>query len=69
MAWRAISGSGLLLTAGRWLDGMWGGDCGGKCLWRKVGQPWRQGDTVEPLAGGGAIAVASPLSPVPAAAQ
>ena len=24
-----------------------GGDCGGKCLWRKARQPWNQGDTAE----------------------
>ena len=32
-----------------WLqrDGCEGGDCGGKCLWRKSRQPWKQGDTAE----------------------
>ena len=24
-----------------------GGDHGGKCLWRKAGQTWKQGDTAE----------------------
>ena len=31
---------------GLWRDGSRGcegGDCGGKCLWRKAGQPWKQG--------------------------
>ena len=28
--------------------------CGGKCLWRKARQPWKQGDTAEPGVGGGA---------------
>ena len=36
--------------------------CGGKCLWRKAGQPWKQGDTAESYVGGGAITIAS-LSP------
>ena len=35
------------------------GDSGGKCLWRKAGQPWKQGDTTESSIGGGAIAIAS----------
>jgi len=39
-----------------------GGDCGGKCLWRKARQPWKQGDTAESHVGGGAITIAS-LSP------
>ena len=34
----------------------------GKCLWRKAGQPWKQGDTAESRIGGGAITTAS-LSP------
>ena len=38
------------------------GDCGGKCLWRKAGQPCKQGDTAESCIGGGAITRAS-LSP------
>ena len=28
-----------------------GGDCGGKCLWRKARQPWTQGDTAESRVG------------------
>ena len=43
----------------------WGdvrGDCGGKCLWRKSRQPWKQGDSAESRIGNGAITIAS-LSP------
>ena len=29
------------------LRGCWGGDCGGKCLWKKARQPLKQGDTAE----------------------
>ena len=36
-----------------------GGDYGGKCLWRKAGQPWKQSSTVESCIGGGAINIAS----------
>ena len=36
-----------------------GGDCSGKCLWRKAGQPWKQGDTAESPVVGGAITIAS----------
>ena len=36
-----------------------GGDYGGKCLWRKAGQPWKQGDPAESCTGGGAITIAS----------
>ena len=39
-----------------------GGDCGGKCLWRKARQPWKQGDTAKSRVAGGAITIAS-LSP------
>jgi hypothetical protein len=45
-----------------WRDGSRGcegGDCGGKCLWRKVRQPWKQGDTAEWRIGGGAITISS----------
>ena len=35
------------------------GDCDGKCLWRKAGQPWKQGDTAESCIAGQAITVAS----------
>ena len=31
----------------------------GKCLWRKVRQPWKQGDTAESCVGGGVITIAS----------
>ena len=34
----------------------------GKCLWRKVRQPWKQGDTAESCVGCGDITIAS-LSP------
>ena len=37
-----------------------GGGCGGKYLWRKAGQPWKQGDTAESCVGGGAITIVSP---------
>ena len=39
-----------------------GGDCGGKFLWWKARQPWKQGYTAESQLGGGAITTAS-LSP------
>ena len=39
-----------------------GGDYGGKYLWRKARQPWKQGATTESRVGGGAITIAS-LSP------
>ena len=39
-----------------------GGDCGGKCLWRKARQPWKKGDTAESHVRDGAITIAS-LSP------
>ena len=45
-----------------WRDGLRGcegGDRGGKCLWRKARQPWKQGNTAESLVGGGAITIAS----------
>ena len=35
---------------------------GGKCLWRKARQPWKQGDTAESSIGDEPITVAS-LSP------
>ena len=28
-----------------------GGDYGGKCLWRKARQPWKQGNTAESCVG------------------
>ena len=34
-------------------------ETGGKCLWRKARQPWKQGDTAESLAEHGAITMAS----------
>ena len=48
-----------------WRDrsrGCEGGDCGGKCLWRKARQPWKQGDTPGSPVGGAAITIAF-LSP------
>jgi len=36
-----------------------GGDYGGKCLWRKAGQLWKQGHTAESHVAGGAITIAS----------
>jgi len=44
------------------LRGCRGGDCGGKCLWKKARQPLKQGDTAESHIGVGAITIAS-LSP------
>ena len=43
--------SGLLLIADG-LRGCEGGDCGGRWLWRRAGQPWKQGDTAESCVGG-----------------
>ena len=40
------------------LRGCEGGDCDGKCLWRKAGQPWKQGNAAESHVGGGAITIA-----------
>ena len=48
-----------------WRDGLRGcegGDRGGKCLWRKARQPWKQGNTAESCIVGGAITIAC-LSP------
>ena len=55
---RAISGREVLWL---WRDGLRGceGDCDRKCLWRKAGQPWKQGDTAESCIGGGSITIAS----------
>ena len=36
------------------------GYSGGECLWRKAGQPWKQGDTAESRVEGGTITIASP---------
>ena len=47
------------MTAERWIRGFGGGDCVGKCLWRKAGQPWKQGDAAESHVEGGAITIAS----------
>ena len=44
------------------LRGCEGGDRGGKCLWRKARQPWKQGDTAESHVADRAITIAS-LSP------
>ena len=45
-----------------WIKGMWGGDCGGKCLWKKARKPLKQGNTAESRIVVGAITIAS-LSP------
>ena len=37
------------------LKGCEGGDCDGKCLWMKAGQPWKQGNTAKSRVVGGAI--------------
>ena len=42
--------------------GEMGEETGGKYLWRKARQPWKQGDTAESHIVGGAITIAS-LSP------
>jgi len=47
------------LTVERQIRGCEGGDCAGKCLQSKAGQPWKQGDTAESCIGGGAITIAS----------
>ena len=55
-----------------WTDGVRGcegGDCGGKCLWRKAEQPWKQDNTAESRIGDGAINIASPHTPALAAEQ
>ena len=46
------------LQRDRW-RGCEGGDCGGKCLWKKAGQPWKQGNSAELCIGSGAITIAS----------
>ena len=50
-------GCGWLRREG--LRGCEGGDCGRKCLWRKAGQPWKQGDTAESCIGGRTFTIAS----------
>ena len=57
-----IPGRGQLLIAERQIGEFEGGDCQGKCLWRKAGQPRKQGDNAVSHVGGGAITIAS-LSP------
>ena len=42
------------------LRGWEGGDRGGKCLWRKARQPWKQGNPAELCVVGGIITIASP---------
>ena len=45
-----------------WRDGLRacaGGGCGGKCLWRKARQPWKQDITTESRVEGGVITIAS----------
>ena len=41
------------------MRGYEGGDCGGKCWWRKARQPWKQGDTAESHIVDGAITMDS----------
>ena len=41
------------------LRGCGGVDYGGKCLWRKAGHPWKQGDTAESCTGSRVITIAS----------
>jgi len=59
------------LTAENGLRGGKGGDCGGKYLWRKAGQPWKQGDSAESHIGSGTITIVSlsPHTPASAAEQ
>ena len=57
--WTVDQGKGCCwLPRDRW-RGCEGGDCGGKCLWRKTRQPWKQGSTAESHIEGGAITIAS----------
>ena len=49
------------------LRGCEGGDCGGKCLWKKARKPLKQGNTAESRIGGGALNIAS-LPTLPASA-
>ena len=58
----AIPGRGCCWLRRDRLSGCEGGYCGGKCLWRKARQPWKQGDTAESHVGGVAITIAL-LSP------
>ena len=53
----AIPGWGLLSTAERWIERIWGRRLWWEWLWRKARQPWKQGDTVESHVGGGAITI------------
>ena len=57
--WRAHPEQGQLLTVRSQPEGMEGRDLSRECLWRKAGQPRRQGNTAESHTGGGAITVAS----------
>ena len=51
--------AGAPVECGDRLRGCEGGDCGGKCLWRKARKLWKQGDTAESRIGCGAITIAS----------
>ena len=46
-------------------------ETGGKCLWKKAGQPWKQGNTAESCIASRAITIASlsPYTPAVAAEQ
>ena len=61
----AVPVRGLLLTAERHIEGMWGRRSWGEMSMegsRKARKPWKQGDTPESRIGGGAITIAC-LSP------
>ena len=58
----AIPGHVCCWLQGNSLRGREGGDCDGKCLWRRTWQTRRQGNTAESCVAGGAITIAS-LSP------
>ena len=58
----AIPGRGLLLTAERLIEGMWGRRSWWEMPVKESLQPWKQGNTAESDIRGGAITIAS-LSP------
>jgi len=67
--WRVSQGRICYRLQGDGLRGCEGEDHCGKCLWKKAGQPWRQGDSAESHAVGGVITVVSLPMPAPAADQ